>query len=299
MKKTLLTFFLLIIIKTSNAQITYFDYLDYTSEWRNYGGGWNGVYFIEEYATTYFDGDTIINGNTYYKRYIYSNTNLYTSPAFNLYLTGPTFIREDNAKKFYEYSPSSNTESVVFDNQIVIGSIIGDPYPAPGAICSISLIDTIYLGTRPLKHIRGINYTPSGQLEGIGTVGASCALGTEGGGNLVCYIKSGQNIQFNSMNCNLFPTPLRTSITNTIPEKLNIAECIIYPNPTNNILNIKLNKLASNQKIFISNLLGELIYEMPINNKAEQINVSTFDNGIYFVHIIGDNIDITKKIIKQ
>ena len=84
-----------------------------------------------------------------------------------------------------------------------------------------------------------------------------------------------------------------------IPEKLHIAECIIYPNPTNNILNIKLNKLASNQKIFISNLLGELIYEMPINNKAEQINVSTFDNGIYFVHIIGDNIDITKKIIKQ
>jgi Secretion system C-terminal sorting domain len=298
MKRILFILSLLMIIKTSNAQITYFDYLDYTSEWRSYGGGFNGVYFIEEYATTYFDGDTIINGNTYYKRYVYSNTNMYTSPTFNLYLTGPTFIREDNTKKFYEYSVSTSTETVVFDNQIVIASILGNSYPELNANCSILLIDTIYLGTRPLKHIRGINYTPSGQLEGVGIVGASCALGVEGSVNLVCYTKSGQNIQFNLMDCNLFPTPLRTDLATAIPEKLNIIEYNIYPNPNNGQFTIELND-TENAVAEIYNNLGQLILKNNLTQTITTVDLTKFSKGMYFIKI--ETLTATKieKIIYQ
>lgn len=298
MKKLLFILSLLIIIKTSNAQVTYFDYLDYTSEWRNYGEGWNGVYFIEEYATTYFDGDTIINGSTYYKRYVYTNTNMYTYPTFNLYLTGPTFIREDNDKKFYEYSVSTNLETVFFDNQIVIASILGDPYPEFGSNCTISLIDTMYLGTRPLKQIRGLNYTPSGQLEGVGTVGASCALGIEGGVNLVCYTKSGQNIQFNSMNCNLFPTPIRTSFATAIPEKLNISEYKIYPNPNNGTFNIELTNFE-NSTFQIYSISGQLILQKSITQNTTQVDLSDHPKGMYFIKVETGNETIIKKIIYQ
>ncbi|MBW6482564.1 MAG: T9SS type A sorting domain-containing protein [Vicingaceae bacterium] len=298
MKKILFMLSLLMIIKTSNAQITYFDYLDYTSEWRSYGGGWNEVYFIEEYTTTYFDGDTTINGNTYYKRYVYSNTNMYTSPTFNLYLTGPTFIREDNNKNFYEYSVLTNTETVAFDNQLVIAGTLGSPYPELNANCSIILIDTIYLGTRPLKHIRGINYTPSGQLEGVGTVGASCALAVEGSVNLVCYTKSGQNIQFNSMDCNLFPTPLRTNLTTAIPEKLNNPEFYIYPNPNNGSFIIDVGNIE-NATIEIYNISGQLILKENFWKSNTPINLKENSKGIYFVKIETENKVIVRKIAYQ
>src|ERR1035437_6901465 len=109
MKKILLTILLGLLVNSSFSQVTYFNYLDYSSEWRNYGSSFNGVYSSEEFSTTYFDGDTILSGKVYYKKYMLRNIvdHPYSGTVSNLYLNGPTFLREDSAGIFCGCSTSS------------------------------------------------------------------------------------------------------------------------------------------------------------------------------------------------
>lgn len=68
----------------------------------------------------------------------------------------------------------------------------------------------------------------------------------------------------------------------------------IYPNPANNLLSIIGN--FNNTKVEICNAIGQRIYSNKINNSNLSIDISDFDNGIYFVNI--DN-KIEKLIIQR
>ncbi|MSP58220.1 MAG: T9SS type A sorting domain-containing protein [Flavobacteriaceae bacterium] len=71
----------------------------------------------------------------------------------------------------------------------------------------------------------------------------------------------------------------------------------IYPNPTNDFLNIN----SPNNKIFslnVFNLLGEKIYTIQATPNLK-LQTSNFANGIYFLQIVSDKHQFTRKIIKQ
>jgi bilirubin oxidase len=71
----------------------------------------------------------------------------------------------------------------------------------------------------------------------------------------------------------------------------------IYPNPTNDYLNIN----SPDNKIFslnVFNSLGVKIYSSQASANLK-LQTSNFANGIYFIQIKSDNNIITKKIIKQ
>ena len=65
----------------------------------------------------------------------------------------------------------------------------------------------------------------------------------------------------------------------------------VYPNPTNTVLNIKLNQnsnLPDSYKIY--NMLGQLIDTKEINNISHlKIETSTLNNGMYFIKIFKDD----------
>jgi sugar lactone lactonase YvrE len=71
----------------------------------------------------------------------------------------------------------------------------------------------------------------------------------------------------------------------------------IYPNPTSSILNIfsEQNKFANSQ-IEITNYLGQAVLKTEFKN---QIDVSTFPNGFYFLNIQSNEGVLTKKIVIQ
>ncbi len=69
----------------------------------------------------------------------------------------------------------------------------------------------------------------------------------------------------------------------------------IYPNPSNDIINIQTDKRFHNLKTSFYTLLGEVI--MTTNNQTE-IDISDLTTGTYFLKIEMDNKIITKKIIK-
>ena len=60
------------------------------------------------------------------------------------------------------------------------------------------------------------------------------------------------------------------------------SELVLYPNPTNNILNINISNEVSN--LFIIDVTGkEVASYSKLNKGVHQINVSDFSKGIYFV----------------
>ena len=59
---------------------------------------------------------------------------------------------------------------------------------------------------------------------------------------------------------------------------------IIYPNPTNEFININiLNNQFFTESIDIYNMIGQLMIRKVINTNNAQINISTLPNGLYFI----------------
>ena len=81
------------------------------------------------------------------------------------------------------------------------------------------------------------------------------------------------------------------SVTNTSIDKL----VKLYPNPTNNIINIVL-QYKSPYLIEIYNLLGE---KMVSENNLENLNITEWSNGIYFIKISQGNKLFIEKIVKE
>ena len=73
---------------------------------------------------------------------------------------------------------------------------------------------------------------------------------------------------------------------------------LIYPNPTNGILNFDFTD-NNVQQIKISDLTGKTIIEKTEINQNEMIDLSSFESGIYIIKIQTDNEIFTTKIVKE
>lgn len=78
-------------------------------------------------------------------------------------------------------------------------------------------------------------------------------------------------------------------------EENNLQEFAIYPNPTQNILNIETQEQII-ETIKIINLQGVIVKEVGITDK---IDISSLASGMYFIQIFSEGNRITKKFIKN
>jgi len=71
-----------------------------------------------------------------------------------------------------------------------------------------------------------------------------------------------------------------------------------YPNPTEDVLNINLEGETNGLSMVITDILGKTIQTTVVNSSVQRIDVSGFNDGIYFYSIINARgILITKKFI--
>lgn len=295
MKKTTLKIIMLFLVNIVFSQGNS-NYIDETSEWRSFRGGWG----VSIYSTLYIDGTEIFNGITYYKTYRNEHkieTNIFFGGTTITDTTfGPGYLREYNGQ-FLFYNVSSNSETIWFDNQVLMNTQIGDTFSFQNTNCTVESISSMSLGSIPLKRITGQNtqgYT--GAIEGIGEIGAVCSAGIEYTSYLTCYTKQGNTIQFGNLNCSLFPIPVRVNLStnsNTLTEN----QLSIFPNPTNGIIKIKNKTLNVNYKIY--DIRGILIKEGIFDNELQTIDISNYSNGIYALKIENGNSFISQKILKE
>jgi hypothetical protein len=74
------------------------------------------------------------------------------------------------------------------------------------------------------------------------------------------------------------------------------ADLKIYPNPTNGILNIT---IESGAQITIFDSNGKLILEKTTTDQNLVLDLSNFENGIYFLQTISGGVVSTQKVIKN
>ena len=75
----------------------------------------------------------------------------------------------------------------------------------------------------------------------------------------------------------------------------------IYPNPSNGNINIRINSYVGKVNIQVIDINGRIVNEF-INadfNIEKSLNLSSLQTGVYIVKINGDNLNYTKKIIKN
>lgn len=283
-----------------NSQITYFNYLDYTSEWRIYGSEFNGWCCIEtSYKTAYFDGDTTINGKVYYKQFtsVKKTTNNWATVTTSL--DGPVFFREDSTGKFFRYI-NNNIEFVDLDNQKVLNYQLNDTLHCYNcsSSCCVGQIITHNLGFTQLKHVFGSNTDMNtGFVEGVGYLGIPCGLMIEGDSRINCYTKQNNTIGFGPINCDSFPIPQRTMLVTNL-QKAKKVELNIYPNPARNTLNIDIDSNDKNNlSIRITDIVGrEVLY----TDYQNQLTISSLEKGVYFVSVARrGKVLATGKIIKE
>ncbi len=86
---------------------------------------------------------------------------------------------------------------------------------------------------------------------------------------------------------------LKTSVSNNEID----LQCNIYPNPTRDIITIETDRFDK-YSIHITSMNGQLIYDNEMEGTSHQVDLSSFQKGVYFI-TVGSNKNVTtKKIIK-
>ena len=84
-------------------------------------------------------------------------------------------------------------------------------------------------------------------------------------------------------------------------EKIAGIEISIFPNPTTDILSLKIdNSELENSEYFLTNISGKVLQSSKITNNIEKLDFTSYASGIYFLSLKHENQVIKSfKIIKK
>lgn len=89
-----------------------------------------------------------------------------------------------------------------------------------------------------------------------------------------------------------------TTIVNTLSnENFKISDFLLYPNPTEEFLNIDSKNKLNDIKIFDIN--GRILKSLYIDDTKIKINISNFKSGVYFIQITDNSQKTIQKFIKK
>ena len=77
----------------------------------------------------------------------------------------------------------------------------------------------------------------------------------------------------------------------------NNIDCTVYPNPAEALINIQIKRVGK-YTVEITSVNGQLLYSENIVESKHQIDLSSFQKGIYFITIRSKDFARTEKIIK-
>jgi hypothetical protein len=289
MKNILISAVFLFLLQATQAQ----HHLDQTSTWVYYKSVWQGPITTTNYRTITIDGDTTIQGQTYFKRYIQGvDQVLMSATPTNTIVPRQFFdLVRDDVNSFYTNMNGQDTVILDFTksvgDSIFIGSICAD---------SLSQIDTLFLGSAPLRKWNFYSYNIFPYIEGIGSVanlelGTHCVYTGSPAYGLVCYEKQGEQLILDpNVNCQVYSSIMNTAIDN--------MEVKVYPNPTSG--EVEIEGLSSLEKtIEILNMNGQLLFTKSFNQENLSLNMANYPKGAYFIRITSEKGTLRKKLIKM
>jgi hypothetical protein len=75
---------------------------------------------------------------------------------------------------------------------------------------------------------------------------------------------------------------------------------VIYPNPANDYITLSCPSMVNNELIVkVYNIQGKMLLQQKSNQDKTEIDISGLAKGLYIVTVIGNDINISEKIIKE
>jgi len=82
-------------------------------------------------------------------------------------------------------------------------------------------------------------------------------------------------------------------------QDVKIKEIDLYPNPCDSHINIIFSNDNEIKHIQLFDIFGKMIYEEDINLNSLQIDMSSYNQGFYFIRIVSNKSEYKYKIIKK
>lgn len=258
---------------------------------------------------SYFNGDTIINANHYYK--LYKSGNKFNQPGcnviFNNYyvdLNLKILTRYFNKKIYFiDLNASNPTEKIFLDYNLNIGDTIKNvdftTTPFGNFSFVVSSIDSFLLNTYYFKIFNFLDQY-QGQHFLVEKFGSSFGfiehfVHFEKESHLNCYASSGITKFVSPKNTD--PNCFLTTGLNNLDESNLIS---VSPNPTNGLLNISYPHRKNEPiNVYVKDIIGKEISMTQIFQNQNTININNLNSGIYFIEFKTSNGIVIKKIIKE
>ena len=310
--KLVITFILFFGLPAEGQVSVYHPFPDTNAIWRvNYYNtaicASQGVYYYEENQYT-LSGDTFIAPYTYKKVYISGySVNTFISPcnwAPTYFYNYAGCLRQDSANKKVFSVNTSNADTLLYDFNKNVGDTL-HLWAGHSYTCTIQSIDSVLIGNNYHKRFNifmaSTSYSGISMIEGIGSTagifGGITRLSYFSNGSpnqgpkLVCFSHKTDVYPSDSSSCTLLsPT---TGIVKQVNSDAN--QIIIYPNPSNSIVGVTLLGNNKVEEISLVDVLGKEV----LTTKETIIDVSSLQEGIYFVQVKTADGVATKKIIIQ
>ena len=184
-----------------------------------------------------------------------------------------------------EYSEQVN---VILNENIEDASAVDAPENLTAAAKSTSSIELTWdAAENAMSYFVYRNDVEIANITGTTYVDENLAYDTE-----YCYTVT-------SMGANSESDPSEEACTKTLGESLaeNTSELNIFPNPATDNLSIEANEQITEVNIY--NIIGVSVYNEQCTNNNLNVNISDFNNGVYFVKVKTNNTEIVKRFIKN
>lgn len=73
----------------------------------------------------------------------------------------------------------------------------------------------------------------------------------------------------------------------------------IYPNPTNGMVNISFSNTLTNGNVEIIDATGRVLQKAAVKTKQIALDLSSYENGFYFIRINNNDKTVTEKVVKK
>lgn len=90
--------------------------------------------------------------------------------------------------------------------------------------------------------------------------------------------------------------PGKLTITTLSTTEVEAQEIVMYPNPASSFITIAGNEEVVDE-VRIYNVIGKEVLRANLVN--DKINISALSSGMYIVNLIGDNVNVVKKLVKE
>ncbi len=259
--------------------------------------------------TYFFEGDTILNGKNY-SNFYYHTDSIRTQKTELKFVS---HIRNEGKKVYvYYFNPSSgNQEYLLYDFGRVVNDTLFNSTDDTGMplYSYVNRIDSMqvegdfkklfYIHFGNIVNGDTTDYLSRVLLEDFGDIQKNptypfcMAINYDCADELLCIEKNNQTI---FMNFNADYCYINTLVATE--EAYLEKNILVYPNPSNNFVNISLpDKLNLPANISIYNLQGQLVKREQAMDREISIHLEKFSSGTYILSIQNQKHIITKKII--